>query len=110
MDAQYPLIKPKVFSILKQSNLSLLRVEQIKAFDKDLIGSNSFIFTGKSKIVSLLRHLRNSIAHNNIALNPNDNKTIIVKDYKKEKGVIEPTCYGHITFSKFKELLNITNL
>ena len=110
LTAKHPLIKPKVLSLLKESNLKPLEIYQIKAYDKNLISSNSFIYTGRSKIVNLLRHIRNSIAHNNITLNPNDNKTIIVKDYKKENGVIEPTCYGHITFAKFKELLKVKDL
>ncbi len=104
--AQYPQIKLKVSSILKQKNLGTLGTKQIIAFDKNHIGSNSFIYTGKSKIVNLLRHIRNSIAHGNLIVHPDDNNIIIVKDYSdKEKK--NPTCYGHISIAKFKKLLKV---
>lgn len=108
---KYPLLESKVYSLLNKQDLKRKNSNEIKLYNKSHIKDNSFIFTKNNTVLlDFLRHIRNSIAHGNLALHPKNNKTIIVTDYKKNKGVIEPTCYGHLTFAKFIELLKVKDL
>ena len=105
LTAKYPLIKPRVLSLFKNRKLISKSKNEIQLFDKNLIEKDSFLFTKRDTVIlSILRHLRNSIAHYNIKPNPADNSSIVIIDYlDRTKKVL--TCYGLLTYRTFVKLL-----
>lgn len=78
------------------------RKEMEKVNLHNCIGEILYYTCSDTKSISLLRHLRNSIAHGNIH---QDGKYFIIKDYYNSKNK-KLSAYGKIQIEKIREIVN----
>lgn len=110
LNRKYPKIKPFISSIISKKKIIIKKNSELKSYDFSTVGHDCFVFSRKNtNTLCLLRHLRNSIAHWNIEQHPKDKECVIIRDYK-EASKQTLTCFGIVTYSTLRSLMEIGNL
>lgn len=103
LDKKYPTLRSAVTKIIPNSMISIEKISKLKKY-KNMNLSNEIIYcTGKSKVISFLRHLRNSIAHGYLREKGN---YFILEDWDDSKKT-NLTAKGRFTQKRIENVLNL---
>ena len=105
LNRKFPKVKETISSLFKRNQLILKTNAELQSYDFNKIGIDTIFYSNKdTKTLSLLRHIRNSIAHWNINCYKKEHKYFIIKDYNQSE---DQTAYGIISIETFMGLLGL---
>ena len=110
---QDPNAMSKLNSISKEINMVTKTEKDMKGYNIEDTILNTVVYTlhpvDERKKLSLIRHLRNAIAHWNIEEHPTNDQAIIIRDFdiKKKKRKKNLSCYGILDYSTLIGLMEI---
>lgn len=107
-EKHFPGLITNLDALINKKARIVKTAKELKSYDISSIEKNTFVYTKQdTNCLSLLRHVRNAIAHSNLTLSEKDDNVVLAQDFSNRSGL---SCYGLIDYDKFLELFKINKL